>query len=121
MNTTEVQIKTWLRSNGKDREWLAAQLNTTKSVVDSWFSTRGFPKDRLAAIQELMEPEDSTSLIRIPFTDEEFQRAQQAARLVKEDDFQKYCQAAIAAQVSEDLQITPVPLKAAEDPNIYKI
>jgi len=121
MNTTELQIKTWLRSNGKDREWLASQLNTTKSVVDSWFSKRGFPKDRLAAIQELMDPEDSTSLIRIPFTDEEFQRAQQAARLVKEDDFQKYCQAAIAAQVAEDLHIVPPFLKVAEDSAPYKI
>lgn len=117
MTATKDQIKAWLTSNGKDREWLAQKLNTTKSVVDSWFSSRGFPSERLEAISLLMQPEDSTSHIRIPFTDEEFKRTQRAAQIVS-SDFQEYCQRAIKAQVTQDI-FGAKHLKVAEDPTLY--
>ena len=112
------QIKAWLRSNGRERHWLAEQLNTTKSVVDSWFSSRGFPDDRLLAISQLMDPEDETSLIRIPFTDEQFRDTQRAAQIVS-SDFQDYCQRAINAQALRDLGEHKPQLKVAEDPGTY--
>ena len=59
------QIKAWLRSNGRDRHWLAEQLNTTKSVVDSWFSSRGFPDDRLLAmVARISEEADAYAAAR---------------------------------------------------------
>lgn len=117
MNTPQSEIKAWLRSIGKDREWLAEQLKTKKSVVDSWFSKRGFPEDRLNAIRQIMEPADDTSLIRVPFTDEQFHKTQKAAKIVH-SEFQEYCQRAIAAQVEHDLEETK--LKVAEDSAEYK-
>lgn len=117
MNTTASQIKAWLKSKGKDREWLAVQLNTTKSVVDSWFSSRGFPKDRITAINLLIEDEDSSSMIRIPFTDEQFQRTQKAASVVNAE-FQEYCQKAIASHVRSDLEA--YILKVSETSGEYK-
>ena len=115
---TKEEIKAWMTSQGHDRHWLADQLNTTKSVVDSWFSSRGFPEDRILAISALMAPDDSTSLIRIPFTDQQFKNTQKAAQIVS-SDFQEYCQRAINAQVIYDLKDPPLS-HAAEDPEKYK-
>lgn len=110
------EIKVWLKNSGHDRNWLAYQLGTTKSVVDSWFSSRGFPSDRLVAISDLMDPNDETSLIRIPFTDQQFKATQKAAQIVS-SDFQEYCQRAINAQAQHDIS-TP-KLTVAEDPAQY--
>ena len=96
------QIKAWLKANGKDRQWLADQLNTKKSVVDSWFSSRGFPSDRLEAILFLMKGDESTSLIRVPFTDQQLENTHRAAQLVNAE-LQEYCQRAIETQVDMDL------------------
>lgn len=114
---TPHEIKAWLQTTGKDRLWLAERLGTTKSVVDSWFSSRGFPADRLRAISSLMQPEDETSLIRIPFSDDQFKDTQRAAVIVS-SDFQDYCQRAIEAQVLRDLADTP-KLRVAEKPSEY--
>lgn len=123
MNTPESEIKAWLKAKGRDRDWLAKELNTTKAVIDSWFSTRGFPKDRLVSIQKLMgDPEDSTSLIRIPFTDEQLRNTQDAAAMTKMD-LQSYCQKAIEENVKQDLKQADYISqfnKAAEDPTEYK-
>lgn len=110
MKPTKDQIKVWLKSNGKDRQWLAEQLETKKSVVDSWFSSRGFPSDRLEAISFLMEPVDSVSMIRVPFTDQQLQDTYRAASLVN-TEFQEYCQRAIEAQVEFHLKQKDFPLK----------
>jgi len=113
MKANKDEIKAWLTRNGKDRDWLANQLNTTKSVVDSWFSSRGFPSERLAAINALMLPEDNTPMIRVPFTDEQLRRTNRAAQIVS-SEFQEYCQRAIAAQFEQDLmRVLPPALKDA--------
>ena len=104
MSLTNDQIKAWLKSTGKDRQWLADQLNTKKSVVDSWFSSRGFPSDRLEAISLLMQPDESTSMIRVPFTDQQLEATHRAANMVNAE-FQEYCQMAIATQVEKDLSL----------------
>ena len=100
MTPTKDEIKTWLTASGRDRDWLAQKLTTTKSVVDSWFSSRGFPSDRLSAIAELMTPEDETSHIRIPFTDELLELAHKAASIVSAD-FQDFCARAILHRAEE--------------------
>jgi hypothetical protein len=33
------QIKDWLRSNSRDRQWLADRCGVTKRTVDNWLST----------------------------------------------------------------------------------
>ena len=103
MKEINVEVKAWLRSIGKDRRWLARELGTTKGVVDSWFSSRGFPDDRLAAIRAMMEDEDNTSMVRIPFTDDLLELAHKAASIVSAE-FQDYCSRAIRHEAEKDLE-----------------
>ena len=92
---TKDEVKSWLRKNGKDRDWLAEKLNTKKSVVDSWFSTRGFPDDRLLDIFNLMQDRKmEESMIRIPFDDDMLKLANKAANIVS-SDFLDFCVGAI--------------------------
>lgn len=46
-----VEIRNWLKDNGKDRQWLAEQVGASKSTVDGWLSGRPIP----APTQKLIE------------------------------------------------------------------
>jgi hypothetical protein len=106
------EIKVWIKRNG-GREKIGKLIGSEKSTVDSWFSNRDIPEDKHEAIARLMAASaasfpdaigdaDSTSLIRVPFTDEQLQRTTRAASLTGVD-FQEYCQKAITSQVTTDL------------------
>lgn len=96
------EIKAWLDRIRRDREWLANELNSSKLTVDSWFSKRGFPAAKLAAIAQLMDDEDAeqTSLIRVPFSDDLLEKAHQAAAIVS-TEFQDFCSRAIQHRAEE--------------------
>lgn len=95
-------IKTWLDRIRKDRDWLATQLNSSKLTVDSWFSKRGFPRTKLAAIVEMMnkDDEEKTSQIRVPLSDEALELAHKAAHIVSAE-FQDFCSRAIKHRAEE--------------------
>lgn len=58
MTPTKEEIKKWLKSIKKDRDWLAEQCFVKRSAVNSWLSTdRGIPPAKLALIKNLMEDE----------------------------------------------------------------
>ena len=58
MTPTKEEIKKWLKSIEKDRDWLAEQCFVKRSAVNSWLSTdRGIPPAKLALIKNLMEDE----------------------------------------------------------------
>jgi hypothetical protein len=49
------QIKEWLRTNNRDREWLGKQVDTHKRTVDNWLSAgQPIPEAKLALIKRLM-------------------------------------------------------------------
>lgn len=56
MTPTKNDIKKWLKTIRKDREWLAKQCGlNSKQSVDNWFATTGkIPKAKLLLIQRLM-------------------------------------------------------------------
>jgi len=58
--TTE-HIRSWLESTGKDRQWLADQIEAKKGSVDQWFS-RGFPAWAVKSIERLMSAPSPGSL-----------------------------------------------------------
>lgn len=59
MTPTKDDIKKWLKSIGRDRDWLAEQCFVKRSAVNSWLSTdRGIPPAKLALIKKLMGDEE---------------------------------------------------------------
>lgn len=49
------EIKHWLSSNGKSREWLARQCHVSKATVNGWLSAgRTIPKPTLSILKSLM-------------------------------------------------------------------
>lgn len=58
MTPSKEEIKNWLKSLGKDREWLAEQCKTGKRAVDKWFEKNGtMPAKAILIIQRLMSGE----------------------------------------------------------------
>jgi len=52
---TKTDVKAWLKSIGKDRQWLAEQCYVTKPTVDGWFKSAGtIPIGKLALIKNIM-------------------------------------------------------------------
>ena len=48
-------IKDWLKTIGKNREWLAEKTLVSKRTVDNWITTnRPIPPAKLALIEKLM-------------------------------------------------------------------
>ena len=56
MTPSKEQIKSWLKTIGKDREWLAKQCGAkSKRTVEKWFETKGIvPAKAILKINELM-------------------------------------------------------------------
>jgi hypothetical protein len=58
-------IKAWLKSTGKDREWLAEQLGKKLGTVNNWLSTNiEIPDGPLAIIRRLMEDDAAAEAVR---------------------------------------------------------
>ena len=52
-------IKDWLKTIGKNREWLAEKTLVSKRTVDNWITTnRPIPPAKLALIEKLMSGEE---------------------------------------------------------------
>lgn len=53
---TKEDVKAWLKSTQKDRQWLAEQCYVKKSAVDKWFEKgKDIPPAKVALIKQLME------------------------------------------------------------------
>lgn len=83
----KTEISDWLKSSGRDREWLATQLKVSLSIVNQWLAPKGsIPEDRLASIRQIMERESAPPLIGDPegnllsFTIEEFEKIEETRR-----------------------------------------
>jgi hypothetical protein len=58
-------IKAWLKSHGRDRFWLADQLNVHKRTADNWLSAgQSIPEAKLALIKRLMADDEAAALRR---------------------------------------------------------
>lgn len=69
MTTTKKEIKLWLKSIGKDRQWLAQMCGVTKPTVDGWFRLAGvIPDYKLKLIKQKMKSENQKD-IQIIITD----------------------------------------------------
>lgn len=77
----KIEVATWLKSIGQDREWLANQLKVSLSIVHQWLAPKGaIPEDRVNSIRLLMNRQEQVKLIGDPegnlvsFTLDEFER-----------------------------------------------
>lgn len=53
---TSAEIKTWLRSIGQSRTWLAQRIGVATQTVNGWLSSgKNIPAGRLAQIEALRE------------------------------------------------------------------
>ncbi|WPX39404.1 hypothetical protein QET93_007625 [Akkermansia sp. N21116] len=60
MTPTKDDVKKWLKSIGKNREWLGQQCHVDKRTVDSWFFASGqIPALKLDLIKHLMKTSDT--------------------------------------------------------------
>lgn len=81
---TKDEIREWLISHKRDRDWLAEACGVAKGTVDNWFSNRPIPESSLATIRLLMDRDlghaksspDETRLIE--FTSGEFEEIEAA-------------------------------------------
>jgi hypothetical protein len=73
------EIDAWLKSHGRDREWLADQIPASIGTVYNWFS-KGFSKSAMKTIALLMERDQGASADTglIQFTVDEFERIERA-------------------------------------------
>jgi hypothetical protein len=59
------QIKDWLKSHAKDREWLGEQIGTNKRTVDNWLSSpKQIPEAKLALIERAFHSEENQETTR---------------------------------------------------------
>lgn len=76
MTPTKEDIKKWLKSSGKSREWLAEQCGVGKRVLDNWLSAaRPVPAKALLIIQRLMAEKipPIPPQVELDFSDEEWE------------------------------------------------
>lgn len=89
---------------GRDREWLAEQMNVSPGTVDQWFAERGFSKSALATISLLMERDQTKSSSMsdtglIQFTVDEFERIERARQRAGYESRPPFYRDAILKQV----------------------
>lgn len=129
---TREEIRDWLDLIGKNRDWLAEKCGATKYTVNTWFSTRGFPKPALKMIERLMKEEGpNADLSQIHFTLEEYKRIEEAVRLTCYPSNKEFYRDAILDKAETELariqrqeaarrqQLSQVP-RAAEDTVPYR-
>jgi hypothetical protein len=80
----KAEIKEWLDSIKKDRQWLAEKIGTTKPTLDGWFSTRDFPNTALKIIEGLMRESSLAAQGRVvtSFTNDEFEEIEAAREVI---------------------------------------
>lgn len=72
MDYSVESIKKWLKSTGKDRNWLAEKLYVSKSTVDNWLAPSTptpIPKSKAAFIHSLMEQTQTVERKKVNYDD----------------------------------------------------
>ena len=72
MDYSVESIKKWLKSTGKDRNWLAEKLYVSKSTVDNWLAPSTptpIPKSKAAFIHSLMEQSQTVESRKVNYDD----------------------------------------------------
>ena len=72
MDYSVESIKKWLKSTGKDRNWLAEKLYVSKSTVDNWLAPSTptpIPKSKAAFIHSLMEQSQTVESKKVHYDD----------------------------------------------------
>ena len=90
MLLTKEEIKSWLRTIGKDREWLGQKTFVSKRQVDNWLSSgRNIPLAKMRIIEDLMNPNNHSgeqpsdvagvNAIAVVFTNAEYRAIKETA------------------------------------------
>jgi hypothetical protein len=59
------EIKTWLKSTGRTRDWLGMAVNVQKRTVDNWLSAgQTIPEAKMALIRRLMHDDEAAENAR---------------------------------------------------------
>ncbi len=89
MKTPKEFVTLWLRRNGKNREWLAAQCKVSLGAVNQWLSERGvFPElsqklvSLVIKVEELQQarPQTRMKTLTLQFTDNEWSVIKELAK-----------------------------------------
>ncbi len=100
---TPVEIDQWLSSIDRDRPWLAEKLGISMGTLYNGFS-KGFTKRSLKGIQELMrEAAGGGGDFEVTFTAREFERIEQARKLLGIASRKQYYEGAIAEYTDQIL------------------
>lgn len=62
-DTLKIQIKAWLKANGKDYEWLAKQCNVSKTTINNYLARKVIPANKIDILTSIIENKytDNTS------------------------------------------------------------
>ena len=115
------EIKHWLKISDTDRQDVADELKVRKTTVDQWLSKKDIPVKKHTKIAQMMGliKDEETSLIRIPFTDEQLRNTQKAASVISAD-LQEFCQRVIEIQVTQELEAAAKKIDPAEEAELER-
>lgn len=100
---TPEEIDQWLESANHDRPWLAAKLGISMGTLYNGFS-KGFSPRSIKAIRALMvESESSSDALEVTFTAREFERIEEARKLLGIATRKLYYEEAIAEYTDQIL------------------
>lgn len=78
-------VKFWLKSIGKDREWLAQKCGVSKRTVDNWISPgKPLPIKAQVDIQNLMDSGVASQRIRVNFNQREWEAILEVLKMHRE-------------------------------------
>lgn len=103
MTPTKEEIKKWLKTSRKSREWLAEQCGVSKRQVDNWLSSaRPVPAKAILIIQRLMAEKASpiSPQVELDFTEEEW-AVVSAAMTATQQTFMEFLNSAFKNAVKE--------------------
>lgn len=101
---TPTEIDQWLSSIDRDRPWLAEKLGISMGTLYNGFS-KGFTKRSIKGIQELMnESANGGGDFEVTFTASEFERIEQARKLLGIATRKLYYEEAITEYTTQILQ-----------------
>lgn len=114
LNVTEHQeIRRRLAAIGKDRKWLARQLNMSEHTIRQYLQPKGKRTkefvaeiERVIVLEEARQRENQADVPpwNVIFkTAEEFDRADRASRLIKAESLTEFCRAVILKRADEIL------------------
>lgn len=129
------KLKAWMRDQNITRSDLAGDLGISKGTLDNWCS-KGFPDWGIKAVARLMHPLVAEGDdLEVSFTTREFDRIEEARRLVGsptrkafyEEAILDYASQILAREAAEQSVAKPLPpaaniidLKAAEEQKQYR-